>query len=442
MSPLISRKLTGRRGLTEAGGAAPAPLQADLRVGTTLAGYRVDELVGRGGMGVVYRAQQMNLQRTVALKLLGPELAQGESFRERFIRESQIAAGILHPNVVTVYDAGEAEGLLWIAMQYVDGTDLASELCAHGSLEPDVALPILEQVAGALDAAHAGGLVHRDVKPANVLLDSTRAYLTDFGLTRRTSAQVSLTAVGQFVGTIDYMPPEQIAGGALDGRADVYALGCLLYHLLAGRPPFEKESQVAMIYAHLQEQPEPLSSMRDGLPHALDAVVGRALAKRPEDRYDSATELISALRRGLGAEPPRSADVAARESRPVATVIVADDEPGFRALISMSLEDARLTVIEAEDGDEALALARRHLPELVFVDWSLRGTPGREICTALRADPRTTGIRVVALVSRADRLDGAALVAAGADDWLRKPFSSLQVLYKVAQLLGPDVATV
>ncbi len=339
----------------------------NLQAGTVFAGHRIDELIGRGGMGVVYRATQLALERTVALKLVAPELAVDEGFRERFKRESRLAASIDHPHVITIFEAGESDGQLYVTMRFVDGTDLDELLAREGALPPSRAAAIVAQVASALDAAHAHGLVHRDIKPANVLLAPTgggdHAFLTDFGLTKRVEGTERLTQTGQWIGTLDYASPEQIAGQGVDARTDVYALGCLLYHLLAGRPPFEKESQVAMIYAHLQEQPEPLSSMRDGLPHALDAVVGRALAKRPEDRYDSATELTSALRRGLGAEPPRSADVAARESRPVATVIVADDEPGFRALISMSLEDARLTVIEAEDGDEALALARRQLEQ-------------------------------------------------------------------------------
>src|SRR6266849_6815932 len=256
---------------TEHGSSPLAALAPEVRTGR--------ELAGRGGMGVVYRAEQLRLERTVALKLLVPELSDADGFRERFIREARTAAAIQHPNIVTVYDAGEADGLLYIAMQLIEGTDLATTLSREGALEPTRALEILGQVAEALDAAHALGIVHRDVKPGNVLLDAARAYLTDFGLTRTMSAQTALTVQGQFVGTIDYVPPEQIKGGPLDARTDVYALGCVLYHCLTGAAPFVKDSQLSVIYAHLEEEPPSLVSLRPGLTRELDAVIAKAMAK-------------------------------------------------------------------------------------------------------------------------------------------------------------------
>jgi DNA-binding beta-propeller fold protein YncE/tRNA A-37 threonylcarbamoyl transferase component Bud32 len=271
------------------------------------AGFRIEREIGRGGMGVVYLAEHVHLGRRVALKFLGPGLAESADFRERFVRESRVAAALHHPNIVTVYDAGEADGRLYIAMQYVDGTDLATLLATEGALAPVRALAILEQLAGALDAAHAEGLVHRDVKPANVLMRDGHTYLTDFGLTKQTSSATSLTATGQFVGTAQYMAPEQILGEAVDSRADLYALGCILFHCLTGAPPFERENSVAIIYAHLNDPPPAVTADRPELPATLDAVIARAMAKAPDDRFPTgaalATAAQAALESGAKGEP-------------------------------------------------------------------------------------------------------------------------------------------
>src|SRR3954447_2432664 len=201
--------------------------------GAEIAGYRIGPQLGRGGMGVVYKAHHLRLDRPAAVKVLTPALAGNEEVRERFMRESQMAATLHHPNVVTVYDAGENEGLLYLAMQFVAGTDLRKLLELEGSLDPVRTLSVLAQVAGALDAAHAHDLVHRDVKPGNVLVDVDRAYLGDFGLTKRFDATGGLTGVGQIIGTVDYLAPEQIDSGRVDGRTDLYALGCVVYECLA-----------------------------------------------------------------------------------------------------------------------------------------------------------------------------------------------------------------
>jgi YVTN family beta-propeller protein len=283
------------------------PVGTDARVGTELAGYRIEALVGRGGMGVVYRAEDVRLQRKVALKLLPPELSGNESFRERFLRESRLAASLDHQNIVPIYDAGETGDVLYIAMRYVDGTDLKTLLRQEGQLEPARALSIVGQVASALDAAHARGLVHRDVKPANILIavepgseTADHVYLSDFGLTKATGSGTRLTQTGQFVGTIDYVPPEQIPGTEVGGPGDLYSLGCVLYECLTGETPHRRDSEVAVLWAHVQDDVSPASSRRPGLPPGLDAVLAKALAKDPAERYASGRDLVVDARREAG----------------------------------------------------------------------------------------------------------------------------------------------
>jgi len=270
---------------------------SDPSVGSELLGYRLEELIGRGGMGVVFRACDLRLKRNVALKLLAPELASDERFRERFLRESQLAASLDHPNVIPIYAAGEADDRLFIAMRYVEGGDLRDVLRA-GPLDPELALELCSQVAEALDAAHERGLVHRDVKPSNVLLDERRhVYLADFGLTRRIVGGDAPGVEAGSLGTIDYIAPEQLRGEEVDGRADLYSLGCLLYECLTGEPPFRRPSDLAVAFAHLEE--EPLA------PPGLEGLVKMALAKAPEDRSQSGNELVSTARLALGLDAPR-----------------------------------------------------------------------------------------------------------------------------------------
>ncbi|HEY3183422.1 MAG TPA: serine/threonine-protein kinase [Gaiellaceae bacterium] len=276
---------------------------ADSRIGTELAGYRLDALIGRGGMSVVYRAEHLRLRRDAAVKLLAPELADDVRFRERFLRESEVAASLDHPNIVRVYDAGESDGLLYLAMQYVDGTDLKALLRREGALERGRAIAIVAQVADALDVAHARGLVHRDVKPSNVLVagppGDEHCYLADFGLTKFTSERTALTDSGQMVGTIDYVAPEQIRGDAVDGRADVYALACLLHHCLTGHAPFERDTDVAVIYAHLEEAPPPTGDR-------LDGVLAKGMAKERDARWPTCGTLVDAARAAPSTPAPRS----------------------------------------------------------------------------------------------------------------------------------------
>jgi len=290
----------------------------DPRVGTELAGYRIESLLGFGGMSVVYLAEDLRLKRRVALKLLAATLAEDESFRDRFLREPELAASIDHPNIVPIYEAGTTEDLLFIAMRYVEGRDLKERL-QHGRLDPGDAIGILAQVASALDAAHGRGLVHRDVKPSNVLLDigarpdgSDHVYLADFGLTRRVS-EGAASDDGNLMGTIDYVAPEQIAGEEIDGRADVYSLGCVLYECLVGQPPFRGDSEIAVVFAHLETKPRAPSAERPELPAALDGVIARALAKEPEQRYSTCRELAgAALAVAVDEASRRLVDVACR----------------------------------------------------------------------------------------------------------------------------------
>jgi predicted Ser/Thr protein kinase len=274
-----------------------------------IAGYRVLEQLGRGGMGVVYRAEQVVLGREVALKVIAPELASDSAFRERFKREYRTAASIDHPHVVTLYEAGEADGLLFIAMRLVRGQDLRQLVRRAGGLDPERAAALVAQVGMALDAAHAAGLVHRDVKPANVLVsqagDQDHAYLSDFGLTKHVTSHGGLTRTGQWVGTVDYIAPELIDGRPADARSDVYSLGCVLYETLTGQVPFPRDADMAKLFAHVQAEPPAPSSARPDLPRAIDEVVLSALAKDPAERPQSAGDLGRQARAAVrGASQP------------------------------------------------------------------------------------------------------------------------------------------
>lgn len=274
------------------------PEAVGLSPGVAFAGYRIEQLVARGGMGVIYRATESQPRRTVALKVVAPEFAGDAQFRERFLREAQIAASIEHPHVVPVSRVGEQDGLLFIAMRFIGGRDLAALLAAEGRLHPARAAVIVDQIADALDAAHALGLVHRDVKPANVLVErrprGEHVYLTDFGLTKHLDTGGSLTGTGIAVGTTDYMAPEQFEAQRVDARADVYSLGCVLFEALTARVPFNQGGRAARMYAHLTAQPPSVSALASDVPSSFDEVVTRALSKRPDDRYPSAGDLGNA----------------------------------------------------------------------------------------------------------------------------------------------------
>jgi outer membrane protein assembly factor BamB/predicted Ser/Thr protein kinase len=316
-------------------------MKAAFTPGTTFASYRVESLLGRGGMGVVYLAHDPSLERPVALKLIAPELVQNPNFRQRFLREPKLAASLDHPNVIPIYEAGEHEGQLYLAMRYVKGTDLRAALERDGKLTPERTIEVLAQVAAALDAAHERGLVHRDVKPGNVLLDEAgHPYLTDFGITK--PAEGDAMDTGQMVGTLDYLAPEQIRGEEVDGRTDCYALACVLYECLTGTPPFRRPTEAETLWAHLQNDPRPVRGQA-----ALNRVLDRALAKEKNDRYPSCTEFIAAAAGALGVAPagPAAGVLARARRRRVGRLLVAG---GVVLLVAAAGAVLALTGDEAE----------------------------------------------------------------------------------------------
>jgi serine/threonine-protein kinase len=277
------------------------------RVGAEFAGFRLESVIARGGMSTVFLSESLRLARKVAVKVLAQDLADDDTFRERFVRESLIAASLDHPNVIPIYDAGEFEGLLYIAMRYVQGPQLKTVVQTSGPLPPQRLIPIMAQVGGALDAAHVRGLIHRDVKPGNILVDTIggqepfdHVYLCDFGLTKQASSHSGLTQTGQFMGTIDYIAPEQIEGRDVDARSDIYSLGCVLYECLTGSVPFKRPTEAAVLWAHIQDQPIPVAERNPELPAEIDSVIDRALDKAPDARYQSCGELVAALRSVFG----------------------------------------------------------------------------------------------------------------------------------------------
>jgi hypothetical protein len=341
-----------------------------IQVGDTFGGYEIEAVIGRGGMGVVYRAEQPQLGRQVAIKVIAPEHAANPVFQERFRRESRLAASIEHPNAIPIYEAGVVEDeTMYLVMRYVDGIDLSTLISRDGPLDPSRAARIVDGVAGALDEAHAAGLVHRDVKPGNVLIASSRgrerALLTDFGLTKLATEQSGVTATGNWVGTIDYASPEQIRGRRLDARSDVYALGCVMFCALTGRVPFERETDVAKLYAHANDQPPPPSALRPGIPPELDEAVMRALAKDPEDRYPSAGDFGRATTAGMtgaaivapertvatGAAAPGSDEIVVPPTRDATPPASAPVEPAATEAVAPPAPPAAATPPETPTAD-------------------------------------------------------------------------------------------
>jgi serine/threonine-protein kinase len=342
----------------------------DALIQKEFAGYRIESRVGRGGMGVVYRATDLALDRLVALKVLTEELANDAGFRRRFVTESKLAASLDHPNVIPIHAAGEHEGILYIAMRFVPGDDLRARLAEQGRLDPERAARIVAQVASALDAAHAHDLVHRDVKPANVLVTpEDHVYLTDFGLSKRLVADTQATRSGMVLGTLDYIAPEQIRGETIGPFTDVYSLGCMLIHLLTGVVPFPVPTEEGKLWAHFSEPPPKPSTRVPAIGPAFDAVVARAMSKRPEDRYATAGEVGSAALAALTA-PARHP---ARRPLPAPTPRVRRDRlvPALKDPFNLVLL-AALLVAGAALGTVLLMIPLALLVYAAGVTWSYR----------------------------------------------------------------------
>ncbi|MEV6772377.1 serine/threonine-protein kinase [Nocardia sp. NPDC051030] len=277
--------------------------------GTIFAGYRIERLLGAGGMGTVYLARHPRLPRTDALKVLPEALGLETEYRARFLREAEAAARLDHPNLVAVHDRGIDHGSLWISMQFVDGIDAAELIRRHpDGVPPAQALHILREVAQGLDEAHRLGLLHRDVKPANILMQSQpdrpdRVLVTDFGIAKAAGQSTALTQTGAVLATLAYVAPEQITAGLIDHRADIYALGCTFFELLTGRKPFPRANTAAVMMAHVQDPPPRASEVNPALPQTIDSVIARAMAKQPGDRYDSAVAFAIAAAAGLAGTP-------------------------------------------------------------------------------------------------------------------------------------------
>ena len=367
----------------------------ELQTGTTFAGYRIEAEIGRGGMGVVYRARDLSLERPVALKLIAPELASDKGFRKRFLKESRIAASLDHPHVLPVFAAGEEAGQLYLATRYVEGEDLKALLRREHKLSPERALRICSQVAEALDAAHRRGLVHRDVKPANVLLDeSGEAYLADFGLTKQVGG--ASTETGQLVGTLDYLAPEQIRGEEVDGRTDEYALACVLYECLAGHAPFHRSTEAELLWAHMQEPAPALAAYP-----SLDPIFARGLAKETKDRYESPAAFCEAAAQALGLETPRlrrRRRLLRRSRLLVAAGVLVLAGAAVAVGVEMTRPSAPTPVgnavaaIEAADGDVSSYTATGTTPSNIVVGGGSVWVLNADDRTISRVDPKTRTI--------------------------------------------------
>ncbi len=355
----------------------PAQL-AGFQRGSLVAGYRLEAQIGAGGMAVVFRARDERLGRLVALKLLAPALAADQGFRRRFIAESRAAAAVDDPHIIPVYEAGDAGGVLFIAMRFVIGGDLRRVLEQEGPLPPDRAAGFLSPVASALDAAHAAGLVHRDVKPANILVDARpdradHVYLSDFGVSKGALSSVSLTGTGQFLGTPHYSAPEQIQGLAVDGRTDQYALACVAYQLLTGALPFERDQGMAVMLAHLSQ---PAPSLGAGFPRAADEVLARALAKAPDQRYGSCRDFADALGTAFGLIPDTPRRPASAPGRPQPRIAEPRQSVRLAAAGTGTADPPAAATIDRPPGHAPVGSATVPQPAVITTgSWSLAAEP-------------------------------------------------------------------
>jgi len=458
----------------------PSPSQ-DLPIGFRLGVYRIEALLGRGGMAVVYEATDSRLGRRVALKVLTRERSESPEFRKRFLREAHFAASLDHPNIVPIYDTGAEKGLLYIAMRLVRGGNLAARLRRGGPLDPGHALAIIAPVADSLDAAHATGLIHRDVKPANILLSAVaerhgyeHVYLSDFGLTRYATESSKLTGTGNLIGTLDYIAPEQIRGQPIDPRTDLYALGCVAYECLTGQPVFRRDDPAALLWAHINDAPAPVSARRGDL-RAADPVVAKALAKSPSARYQSCEQFAMALADALLTDRPRlsdtntaeraiPADILELDAEPLSdvlsdagryqldlgmpsgvgsfgagggmagqmlTVFLVDDHEVVRRGIADLLDsEPDLTVIgQASSVAEALERVPAVRPDVAVLDMRLPDGNGVEMCRELRS--RMPGLHCLILTSYTDQEAMVDAILAGAGGYVIKDIQGMDLVAAV-----------
>ena len=397
-----------------------------MNVGDEFGPYTIESILGRGGMGTVFLARHARLERRVALKVIAPDLADDPDFRARFLRESQLAASLDHPHVIPIYDADEIDTVLYLAMRYVDGPSLQALIRESGPLSRGDTLRIAGQIGGALDAAHAAALIHRDLKPANILLTEAdrHTYLCDFGLAKRTSSR-GVTHAGSFLGTVDYCSPEQIRGEPLDGRADVYSFGCVLYHCLSGEPPYARESEIAVLQAHLNDPPPSLAPDLDGL-------FARAMAKDRNERYPTAGALASDLRATIAGGAAETVAVPAERPTRVDATTVLPSRKGRRRWAWAVAVVVLLAVAAA-----AAAI------------WATRDSSSGDKATDLR--PFVDRIENVLTQSAAGRREIAAAINAGraceiSNAQAAQQISSVavnrqSVLQQLASFSGPTPAT-
>jgi hypothetical protein len=367
-------------------------VNSGLPIGTVVVGHRIEDLLGRGGMGFVYKAEHLDLGRRVALKVLAPELAHDDEFRTRFMQESRMAARLEHPSIIPIYEAGAGDGLLYISMRLINGPDLGTIIAREGRMDAGRAVHLIAQIGNALDSAHRQGFVHRDVKPSNILVappsgDETgeHAWLCDFGLVKHFGATTGqrLTRTGAFMGTVQYVAPEQIEGRTLDGRADVYALACVLYECLTGIVPFDRETDVATLWAHLNDPPPATRLVRPDLPGQLDAVIARAMAKRPDQRFATCGELVRAVRGVLAG--PDAGPGAVPATRPAETAPAwPPPQPRSRRPLLLGAGALALVVVLA------VALALRPGSERFTCAASVTPQPGNDLYSAAMDGVRQT----------------------------------------------------
>ena len=373
-------------------------------------------------MGVVYLTEHIRLKRRVALKVLAPELAADQRFRDRFVQESELAASLDHPNIVTVHDAGDADGVLYIAMRLVEGIDLKTLIQREGALDPERTVTIVSQLASALDAAHAKGLIHRDVKPANVLVTpgsggTDVAFLTDFGLTKRPDQTTGITRTGQFMGSVDYAAPEQFEGKALDARTDVYSLACLAYECLTGEVPYRRDQEAAVMFAHLKAPPPKVSELRRDISPRVDRVVSKGMAKKPEDRYDSAGRFATGLRDALVPEGQTSlATVPRRRQRELLLAA------GALAIVAVV---ALIVVLSSRSNSNPT-----HIPS-AKASATLGQNPAAGLVGVIRLDPSTgTTIPIDIPLAASDVSADKSIAIGGNSLWLYD--SQAGVLYRIS----------